>query len=54
MHDHVPFICPQFGETDFAKVLSPAAEAFRYAVLENAGPCLRAHDAALLGVSAPA
>ncbi len=37
-----------------AKVLSPAAEAFRYAMLENAAPYLRAHDAALLGVSAPA
>jgi DNA-binding transcriptional LysR family regulator len=34
-----------------AKVLSPAAEAFRYAVLENAAPYLRAHDAALLGDS---
>jgi DNA-binding transcriptional LysR family regulator len=31
-----------------AKVLSPAAEAFRYAILENAETHLRAHDAALL------
>ena len=32
-----------------SRVLSPAAEAFRYAVLENAKTYLRAHDAALLG-----
>ena len=32
-----------------SRVLSPAAEAFRYAVLETAEPYLRAHDAALLG-----
>src|SRR5664279_3171523 len=32
-----------------SKVLSPAAEAFRYALLENAETYLRAHDAALLG-----
>ena len=31
-----------------SRVLSPAAEAFRYAVLETAEPYLRAHDAALL------
>jgi hypothetical protein len=31
-----------------AKVLSPAAEAFRYAILENAQMHLRAHDAGLL------
>jgi DNA-binding transcriptional LysR family regulator len=34
-----------------AKVLSPAAEAFRYAMLENAETHLREHDAALLGES---
>jgi len=34
-----------------SKVLSPAAEAFRYALLENAETYLRAHDAALLGDS---
>ncbi len=34
-----------------AKVLSPAAEAFRYAVLENGGTYLRAHDAELIGDS---
>jgi DNA-binding transcriptional LysR family regulator len=34
-----------------AKVLSPAAEAFRYAVLENAETYLRAHDTPLLGDS---
>ena len=34
-----------------AKVLSPAAEAFRYAVLENAETYLRAHDAPLIGDS---
>jgi DNA-binding transcriptional LysR family regulator len=37
-----------------AKVLSPAAEAFRYAVLENAETQLREHDAALLGESVQA
>ncbi len=34
-----------------SKVLSPAAEAFRYAMLENAETYLRAHDAALIGDS---
>ena len=34
-----------------AKVLSPAAEAFRYSVLEHAETYLRAHDAPLLGPS---
>ena len=37
-----------------AKVLSPAAEAFRYAVLENAETYLHAHDAPLLGNSVAA
>lgn len=32
-----------------AKVLSPAAEAFRYFLLEQAEPMLREHDAPLLG-----
>lgn len=35
-----------------ARVLSPAAEAFRYAVLENAETYLRAHDSDLLGAAA--
>ena len=34
-----------------SKVLSPAAEAFRYAMLENAEDYLRAHDTALIGDS---
>ena len=34
-----------------AKVLSPAAEAFRYAMLEQAETYLRAHDAPLIGGS---
>ncbi len=37
-----------------ARVLSPAAEAFRYAVLENAETYLRAHDTDLLGPGAGA
>ena len=36
-----------------SKVLSPAAEAFRYAILEDAEAYLRAHDAPLIGDSAP-
>ena len=34
-----------------SKVLSPAAEAFRYFVLEHAETYLRAHDAPLIGDS---
>lgn len=37
-----------------AKVLSPAAEAFRYSLLENAEGWLQAHDADLLGPAEPA
>ena len=36
-----------------SKVLSPAAEAFRYYMLEEAEKMLRAHDAPLLSGAAP-
>ena len=36
-----------------SKILSPAAEAFRYYMLEEAEKLLRAHDAPLLGVALP-
>lgn len=36
-----------------SKLLSPAAEAFRYFIIERAEPYLRAQDAELLGAAAP-